>query len=144
MSPSVKCLQYIAGYATALLPSSTIFLPFPLSHNATIYAKCSTQFDMTKELSTCHHCAHYYCLRGAMRAPHAIVLSTRDTHEHTHTYTHTHMHTLPKHAHTSAWHCIQQRVGSTPTIGMHKLNGFFTLLYPSCRMRGTTALWAWQ
>jgi len=42
-------------------PFSTA-IRFPLHiYNATIYVKCSAQFDVTKELSTCHHCAHYYC-----------------------------------------------------------------------------------
>jgi len=50
--------------------SACHFQPYPFStairfplhiYNATIYVKCSAQFDVTKELSTCHHCAHYYC-----------------------------------------------------------------------------------
>lgn len=63
--PCVKCLQYCL---LKLSPSIRLFV----MDNATIYVKCSTQFDMTKELSTCHHCTHYYC----QCVRHAIVLST--------------------------------------------------------------------
>lgn len=114
-------------------PSYNHFPPPALSHNATIYVKCSTQFDMTKELSTCHHCAHYYCqcAANAMNAACHCPFNGK----YTHTLSHTpHTHSLA-HTHTamSACHCMRQRVDSTPTIGMHNLSGLFylpTLLLP--------------